>query len=80
MKYYRIPKELDGKRVFAHRKQKHIELMEGELFTFRELERAGLLGLALRLKHHAFEVSRKKIYWSFGVRFALEGAGKEATA
>lgn len=58
MKYYRVPKELDGKRVFAHRQQKHISFVGGELFTLRELDRMGIAWVAKKLE--AVEVSRKK--------------------
>lgn len=78
MKYYKIPKELNGRQIYVHSKQKHISFVGGELYTLRELEALGLKGWDRLLE--AVEVSRRKIYWFFGARFATEGAGKEATA
>lgn len=76
MQYYRIPKELDGRQIYV--KQKRISFAGGELYTLRELEALGLKGWGKWLE--AVEVSRKKIYWFFGARFATESAGKEAAA
>lgn len=78
MKYYRVPKIIEGCQVYSRKTQKYISFAGGELFTLRELERMGITWVAKKLE--AVEVSRKKIYWSFGARFALEAAGKEATA
>lgn len=78
MQYYRIPKELDGRQIYVRSKQKQISFAGGELYTLRELEALGLEGWGKLLE--AVEVSRKKIYWFFGARFAPESAGKEATA
>lgn len=76
MQYYKIPKELDGRQIYVHSKQKHVSFAGGELYTLRELEALGLKGWDRLLE--AVEVSRRKIYWFFGARF--EAAGKEATA
>lgn len=78
MQYYKIPKELDGRQIYVRSKQRHVCFVGGELYTLRELEALGLKGWGKLLE--AVEVSRKKIYWFFGARFAAEGAGKEATA
>lgn len=79
MKYYRVPKELDQRSVYSAVQLQYVTtLTANELFTLRELEQMGMAWLAKKLE--AVEVSRKKIYWFFGARFATEGAGKEATA
>lgn len=77
MQYYRVPKELGQRHVYSAR-QYVTTLIANELFTLRELEQMGVAWLAKKLE--AVEVSRRKIYWFFGARFATEGAGKEATA
>jgi hypothetical protein len=78
MQYYKIPNIIDGCQVYSRKTQKYISFVGGELYTLRELEQMGVAWLAKKLE--AVEVSRKKIYWFFGARFATEGAGKEAAA
>ena len=76
MKYFQVPLHMDGRRVFrmlANGQRERTltpvrELVLNELYTERELSRLGLDYIKPQLQ--AVEVSRKKIYWSFGARFA----------
>ena len=77
MKYFKVPVHMDGKRVFRQLEDGTFErtftpvreLVRAELYTKREL---GKLGLGyLKEKLECVEISRQKIYWCFGARFAV---------
>lgn len=77
MTYFKVPENLDGKRAFRQLKDGTFErtftpvreLVRNELYTERELSRLGLDYPKEKLE--SVDVSRKKIYWCFGARFAV---------
>lgn len=77
MTYFKVPENLDGKRAFRQLKDGTFErtftpvreLVRNELYTERELK---ILGLDyLKKKLEIINVSRRKVYWCFGARFAV---------
>ena len=68
MKYFRVPVKMDGKRVIK-RGDVYWELVRNELYTPKEIERFGMSYLKDNLEE--VEISRKKIFFSFGARFAV---------
>jgi hypothetical protein len=68
---------MDGKRVFRQLADGSLErtftpvreLVRNELYTERELCKLGLGYLKEKLER--IEMSRKKVYWCFGARFAV---------
>ena len=68
MKYFRVPVKMDGKRVIK-RGDVYWELVRNELYTPKEIERFGMSYLKDKLEE--VEISRKKIFFSFGARFAV---------
>lgn len=77
MKYFKVPVHMDGKRVFRRLADGTFErtftpvreLVKNELYTEREL---GELGLDyLKEKLECVEISRRRIGWFFGARFAV---------
>ena len=77
MKYFKVPSVMDGKRVFRQLDDGSFErtftpvreLVRDELYTERELGKLGLDYLKEKLE--TVEVSRQKIFFSFGARFAV---------
>lgn len=77
MKYFRVPGHMDGKRVFLQfadgtfkRTFTHVrKLVRDELYTERELGKLGLDYLKEKLE--CVEISRQKVGWCFGARFAV---------
>lgn len=77
MQYFKVPSNMDGKRVFRQLANGTFErtftpvreLVKDELYTERELGKLGLDYLKEKLE--AVEVSRQKIGWCFGARFAV---------
>jgi hypothetical protein len=77
MKYFRVPVRMDGKRVFRKLVDGSFErtftpvreLVRNELYTGTELNTLGLEYLKDSLE--CIEMSRKKVYWCFGARFAV---------
>lgn len=77
MKYLKVPSYLDGKRVFRQLEDGSFErtftpvreLVKDELYTERELVRLGLGYLKEKLE--CVEISRRRIGWFFGARFAV---------
>lgn len=77
MKYFQVPSCMDGKRVFRQLSDGSFdrtftpvrELVRDELYTEKELCKLGLDYLKEKLE--AVEVSRKKVGWCFGARFAV---------
>lgn len=68
MKYFKTPERLDGKRLLLNaRKGQFIELVANELFTEKEVLKMGLNTAIFE----PVEISKRLIYYSFGVRFAL---------
>lgn len=77
MKYFKVPSQMDGKRVFRQLADGTFErtftpvreLVRDELYTECEL---GKLGLGY-LKNHleCVEISRRRVGWCFGARFAV---------
>lgn len=64
MKYYKVPQHLDGAQVYNGRGA-YTSLVGGELLTAKECSRIGLNRAVCK----PVDVSRKKIYFFFGVRF-----------
>lgn len=62
MTYYRVPEELDQKKY----NNGNLFLIKNELYTLKELKRYKLNPAAFE----KIEVSKNKIYWLFGARFA----------
>lgn len=78
MLYYKVKPEMNGKTRWrediSHKVIADGEFIEGELFTVRELS---YYRLSVYAFEHGFEkvnISKKKIYWSFGARFAMAEA------
>lgn len=72
MKYFRVPVKMDGKRVVKRGpiySEFTRELIREELYTPREIERFGMSYLKDKLEE--VEISRKRIFFSFGARFAV---------
>ena len=77
MRYFKVPVRMDGKRVFRQLSDGTFErtftpvreLVREELYTERELRKLGLDYLKNKLE--SVEVSRQKIGWCFGARFAV---------
>ena len=77
MKYFRVPDLMDGKRVFRQLANGTFErtftpvreLVRDELYTERELGKLGIDYIKEKLE--CVEISRQKIYWCFGARFAV---------
>lgn len=68
MKYFKTPARLDGMRYLLDAKKGiYFEFVANELLTVREAEKMHL-NIAI---FEPVEISRRKIYYSFGVRFAL---------
>ena len=71
MTYYRVKPEYDNFRLIKNHKYCGI-LVGNELYTQKELVKSGIL-YCYRVQPDFFEkveISRKKIYWFFGARFA----------
>lgn len=77
MKYFKVPSRMDGKRVFRQLSDGTFErtftpvreLVRDELYTEKEL---GKLGLDyLKEKFECVEISRRRVGWCFGARFAV---------
>lgn len=77
MTYYRVKPEYDNRANYRYVGNSNLKikrdgiLIAHELYTPRERER-------LAVKDSAFdkvEISRKKVYWFFGARFAETGGG-----
>ena len=77
MKYFRVPEYMDGKRVFRQLVDGTFErtftpvreLVRDELYTEKELGKLGLDYLKEKLE--CVEISRQRIGWFFGARFAV---------
>lgn len=74
MLYYRVKKEFDGKQIFTRSNGGYwelcTELVRNALYTARELEK---LGIPFTYKgFEPIEISRKKIYFCFGLRFGFD--------
>ena len=72
MKYFKVPINMDGKNVLKEIRrglyEPTRELVQNELYTEKEVSRLGMDYLKGKLE--VVEVSRRRIYWSFGARFA----------
>ena len=72
MKYFKVPINMDGKNVSKEIRrglyEPTRELVQNELYTEKEVSRLGMDYLKGKLE--VVEVSRRRIYWSFGARFA----------
>ena len=71
MTYYRVKPQYDNFRLIRDHKY-HGLLIANELYTGKELVKNKIL-LCYGVQHDFFEkveISRKKIYWFFGARFA----------
>lgn len=74
MTYYRVKPQHDNFRLIRDHKY-HGILIANELYTGKELVKKNIL-LCYRVEPDFFEkveISRKKIYWFFGARFAQWG-------
>lgn len=78
MKYYRVIQKYDNTDYWKKRKSKNSLyfggfIIGGELFTEKQLQRFANVRFRNRLRIEQMvepvEVSRKKVYWSFGARF-----------
>lgn len=77
MQYFKVPSQMDGKRVFRQLEDGSFErtftpvreLVRDELYTERELCKLGLGYLKNKLE--CIEISRQKVCWFFGARFAV---------
>lgn len=77
MKYFKVPVHMDGKRVFRQLADGTFEqtftpvreLVKNELYTERELGKLGLNYIKNNLE--CVEISRRRIGWCFGARFAV---------
>lgn len=78
MKYYKVIQKFDNMDYWKKRKGKTALyfggfLIGGELFTEKEIARFAEVRFRNRLRIEQMvepiEVSRKKVYWSFGARF-----------
>lgn len=68
MKYFKTPERLDGKRLLLNAKKgQFIELVANELFTEKEVSKMGLNTAIFE----PVDVSRRNIFYSFGLRFSL---------
>lgn len=78
MLYYKVKPELAGKPRWREDISRRVvsdgEWVEGELFTVRELSYFRLSVYAFEYGFEKVEISKKKIYWSFGARFAMADA------
>lgn len=71
MTYYRVKPQYDNFRLIRDHKY-HGILIANELYTGKELVKKKIL-FCYRVEPDFFEkveISRKKIYWFFGARFA----------
>jgi len=71
MKYYKVKPEFDNKKIYKEvnkRKEYAGFYIGNELYTEKEAEKLRLNQAFLE----PIEVSKKKIYWCFGARFAAE--------
>ena len=78
MTYYRVKPEHDNTQLYRIGKSGHWErqgfLVGNELYTAKELERYEIMQCR-RIKPEMFEqveISKRKIYWFFGARFAAK--------
>ena len=68
MKYFKVPQELEGSQIFTSKGRISVSLVANELLTPKECEQHGINTKKLQ----EVEISRKKTYFSFGVRFELK--------
>lgn len=72
MKYFKVPVRMDGKKVLREVRrglyEPTRELIQNELYTEKEIIRFGMEYLKGKLE--VVDISRRRIYWSFGARFA----------
>lgn len=71
MTYYKVKPKYDNFRLIKNHKHCGF-LIVNELYTGKELEKSGIL-FCYGVKPDFFEkveISRKKVYWFFGARFA----------
>ena len=68
MQYYRTPQKFDGRDVYSRKARKWLIMVGGELHTARELLKYGFNPDAFE----RVEISRRRTFWSFGARFAIE--------
>lgn len=68
MKYFKTPARLDGRQIcYNSKKGLYFSFVANELFTEKEVSKMGLNTAIFE----PVEISRRNIYYSFGVRFAL---------
>lgn len=67
MTYYRIKRDLTD--VYLRKIENYCSFVKDELYTLKEVERLGINPEWSNLE--TVEVSRKKIHFAFGARFAL---------
>lgn len=69
MRYYKVPKHLDGKQLYTSN-QGYYTLVENELITEKECEKIGIANYAKNTLPMV-EVKKNKIYFFFGARFEI---------
>ena len=80
MLYYRVKPENDQKRRYKFGRRVGLVVdgiyIGGELFTPSEVTReyrTHLVGMEREKLFDPVEISKRRVYWSFGARFAVEG-------
>lgn len=68
MKYFKVPQKLEGSQIFTSKGRISVSLVANELLTPKECEQHGVNTKKLQ----EVEISRKKTYFNFGVRFELK--------
>ena len=78
MLYYRVKPEFNGKRRWKENSRGEVvcdgEYIAHELYTVKELSYHRLSLIAWEKMFEPVHISKKKTYWSFGCRFALDDA------
>lgn len=69
MKYYQVTEEPKGGEIYLHSLNYWHSLVKGELYTAKELKKLNINPCSKFFT--PVEVSRRKIYWFFGARFAV---------
>ena len=72
MLYYRVPKKMDGVTI-ATRASKGMSLINGELFTGKELERKfGTRTEDLKRYLEPINIKQSDTFTNFGIRFEIK--------
>lgn len=73
MIYYKTRPEADGKGIYNHKGEPGYYLIEGELFTERELGKWCERGYRIPSRYfERVEISKRDVFTSFGVRLQVK--------